>query len=304
MKVKGLAYVVAESPSPTGWIDYGEAIIGLAAERLPGGGLALKADERRGRIFVDRGPVDRYAASGWEMPDETSYDRMLERVAASGTPVQRASADDAAARGFIAMARFSDPAGNRHELCWGYRSDFVRFVSPIGIPSFVMAGQGMGHTVLPAPNFEATRAFFTDVMGMGMADLMIHRPQGDAGPAMRIHFMHADNPRHHSLALFEGEVPSGCVHMMLEYPDMDEVGRAMDRVAAAGVKLMASLGRHINDGVISFYSMTPGGFAIELGFGGRQMDWDNHIAFESTAASLWGHDFSIGFDVQDNRRAA
>ena len=299
MRVRGLAYIVAQAPTPDAWVAFGENVIGLAAERLGDGHVALKADERRGRIFVDPGPADRYAASGWEMADEASFEAALADIAAAGTVVTRGTEAQAQARGFTAIAHFSDPAGNAHELCWGYRSDFRRFQSPIGVPGFVTGALGMGHAVLPAPNFDETRAFFRDVLGLGLADLMIHRPEGETGPAQRIHFLHADNPRHHSLALFEGEVPSGCVHMMLEYQDMDEVGRAMDRVAAAGVRMMASLGRHINDGVVSFYSMTPGGFAIELGFGGRLIDWDTHSVFESTAASLWGHDFSLGFGQKD-----
>ena len=83
--------------------------------------------------------------------------------------------------------------------------------------------------------------------------------------------------------------------MMLEYASIDEVGMAMDRLAKEGGKLTATLGRHTNDGVISFYCATPGGFSIELGYGGRLIDWDDHSVFESTSVSLWGHDFSIGF---------
>ena len=40
---------------------------------------------------------------------------------------------------------------------------------------------------------------------------------------------------------------------MAEVDSMDEVGRALDRVATQGVKLSATLGRHCNDHMISFY---------------------------------------------------
>ncbi|MCY1517455.1 Iron-dependent extradiol dioxygenase [compost metagenome] len=115
-----------------------------------------------------------------------------------------------------------------------------------------------------------------------------------AEPEKRIHFLHCNNARHHSLALFECPIPSGCVHLMVEVDSFDEVGRALDRVQAHGVKLSATLGKHTNDEMTSFYMQTPGGFDLEYGSGGKVMDWQRHTAFESTVVSHWGHDFSVG----------
>lgn len=295
MKIKALAYIVAEATDPEAWVAFGERVVGLQAVNLGAGYLALKADERLGRIFIEPGERDCYAVTGWEVADAKAFEDALADLARAGVDAQLVEGADAHKRGFMALARFRDPAGNRHEIGWGYRSDFRRFVSPVGVRGFVTGPLGMGHAVLPAPNFDEVQAFFTDVLGLGLADLMVHRPAGDEGVQQRIHFLHCGNPRHHSLALFEGAVPSGCVHMMLEYASIDEVGMAMDRLAAEGGKMTATLGRHTNDGVISFYCATPGGFAIELGFGGRLIDWDEHSVFESTSVSLWGHDFSLGF---------
>lgn len=295
MKIKAMAYVVAEATDPESWVAFGERVVGLQAVQLGGGHLALKADERLGRIFVEPGKQDRYAATGWEVADADSFAEALADLRRAGVVVKVVEGEAAHNRGFTALARFRDPAGNCHELGWGYRSDFSRFVSPVGVRGFVTGELGMGHAVLPAPNFDETQIFFTQVLGLGLADVLVHRPAGPDGPSQRIHFLHCGNPRHHSLALFEGAVPSGCVHMMLEYASIDEVGMAIDRLAAAGGKMTATLGRHTNDGVISFYCATPGGFSIELGYGGRLIDWDKHSVFESTSVSLWGHDFSLGF---------
>jgi 3,4-dihydroxy-9,10-secoandrosta-1,3,5(10)-triene-9,17-dione 4,5-dioxygenase len=90
-------------------------------------------------------------------------------------------------------------------------------------------------------------------------------------------------------------VPSGCIHVMAEVDSMDEVGRALDRVGEQGVKLSATLGRHCNDEMVSFYMKTPGGFDLEFGYGGRTVDWSHHSVYEATRVSLWGHDFSIGY---------
>lgn len=295
MNIRALAYVVAEATNPESWAAFGERVVGLQAVKLWGGHLALKADERLGRIFIEPGTQDRYAVTGWEVANASEFAAALADLERAGVAVEVVEGEQAHNRGFMTLARFRDPAGNRHELGWGYRSDFSRFISPVGVRGFVMGKLGMGHVVLPAPNFDEMQAFCSDVLGLGLADVLVHRPAGPDGPSQRIHFLHCGNPRHHSLALFEGAVSSGCVHMMLEYAEIDDVGRAIDRVAAEGAKMTATLGRHTNDGVISFYCATPGGFSIELGYGGRLIDWDEHCVFESTSVSLWGHDFSLGF---------
>jgi 3,4-dihydroxy-9,10-secoandrosta-1,3,5(10)-triene-9,17-dione 4,5-dioxygenase len=109
-----------------------------------------------------------------------------------------------------------------------------------------------------------------------------------------IHFFHCGNARHHSLALAGFPVESGCVHVMVEVESMPEVGRAMDRRAADGAKLTATLGQHTNDKMTSFYMQSPSGFDVEFGYGGAVCDWQEHIVHEFTRVSLWGHDFSVG----------
>jgi 3,4-dihydroxy-9,10-secoandrosta-1,3,5(10)-triene-9,17-dione 4,5-dioxygenase len=82
---------------------------------------------------------------------------------------------------------------------------------------------------------------------------------------------------------------------MFEAADFDEVGYAMDRREANGVQLTATLGRHANDHMVSFYMATPSGFPVEFGAEGRVIDdWSKYPAFHSTVPSFWGHDFSVG----------
>jgi 3,4-dihydroxy-9,10-secoandrosta-1,3,5(10)-triene-9,17-dione 4,5-dioxygenase len=105
------------------------------------------------------------------------------------------------------------------------------------------------------------------------------------------------NPRHHSLAFLPFPTASGIVHIMVEVGNSDDVGLALDRAKRHGVPMSATLGRHVNDLMLSFYMKTPGGFDVEFGTEGRRVgeDW---VARESTAVSLWGHDFSIGQQQQ------
>ena len=105
--------------------------------------------------------------------------------------------------------------------------------------------------------------------------------------------MHADNPRQHSLALYNQGHPSGVVHIMVEVESLDEVGLALDRVKQAGLPILATLGRHVNDNMCSFYVLAPGGIAVEYGYDGLLVDWDHHTPTVSTEGDLWGHEYSF-----------
>jgi 3,4-dihydroxy-9,10-secoandrosta-1,3,5(10)-triene-9,17-dione 4,5-dioxygenase len=88
--------------------------------------------------------------------------------------------------------------------------------------------------------------------------------------------------------------PSGVVHLMVEVGESDDVGLCLDRALRRKVPKSGTLGRHVNDKLLSFYMKTPGGFDIEFGCEGLEVDDDDWVARESTAVSLWGHDFTIG----------
>ncbi|WP_374242900.1 VOC family protein [Zoogloea sp.] len=291
--IRGLAYFVTEIEQLEQWQRYAEDVLGMMTAPAPGGGLYVKMDERPFRILVREGAQARYYASGWEVANEAAFKDALVTLEKAGVGFELADAEVCRQRGMQAIALVTDPSGNRHELGWGHLSDCQPFVSPQGVPRFVTGDMGMGHTVLPSPNFDASVAFFRDVLGFGLSDIFNFRPDPN-GPAIRIHFLHCNNARHHSLAIAEYPVPSGCVHVMVEVDSMTEVGRAHDRMTARQVPISATLGQHLNDRMTSFYMKTPSSFDLEFGCGGLQVDWERHSPFEFTRVSIWGHDFSAG----------
>ena len=98
------------------------------------------------------------------------------------------------------------------------------------------------------------------------------------------------NGRHHSLALF-GSGKVGFHHFMVEYNSLDDVGQGYDLVQYKDNAIAYTMGRHTNDYMTSFYSITPSGFFVENGWGGRIIDpstWKSHETFEGP--SFWGHE--------------
>lgn len=294
MEIRGLAYVVAESSDLDRWVSYARDVLGMMPSTSTDGDLLIKMDERQFRFQVQPGRNDKYLASGWEVANQEAFEQALKVLDAGKVGYELGSAELCAKRQVQQLAVVRDPSGNRHEIVWGFKSDFTHFASPQGVSKFITGDYGLGHTVLPAPDFEKTVAFVRDVLGFGLSDIYNFKPAGDSGPTIRIHFFHCENARHHSLALAEFPAPSGCVHVMVEVDNMPEVGRAMDRMKAQNVQLTATLGQHTNDKMISFYMRSPSNFDVEYGFGGAIVDWAQHITHEFTAVSLWGHDFSVG----------
>lgn len=291
--IQALAYFVVQSRDVAAWQRYAEQVLGAQAVAAPGGGLLLRVDARAARIVVVPGAEDRYAASGWEVPDADAFAATVAAIRAAGIEVVAGSSTDAASRCVRELARFTDPSGNAHELCWGAADAATPFASPLGV-RFKTGVFGVGHTVLPSLNFDASLKFFREVLGFGLTDVFHFQPGPDA-PEMRIYFLHAASGRHHSLALAEMPNPAGCVHVMLEVEDKAEIERAEARRAQHGVKLMATLGQHENDKMTSFYMMTPGGFALEYGHGGIEVDPASWQTTRTERVSIWGHDFSVGF---------
>ncbi|RJX71501.1 biphenyl 2,3-dioxygenase [Vibrio sinensis] len=293
MDIKALGYFVAQTNDLKKWQDYAEQVLGMPVQTAPNGGLYIKMDDRPYRMLIVEGPENRYIASGWELSSKSAFDAAVTKLTDKQVQWEFGNKEQCEQRGVQELVIFNDPAGNTHEVYWGFLSGCEVFISPQGVPRFLTDEMGLGHTVLPAPNFDETYQFLMDVMGFQLSDIFNFRPAPDA-PPVRIYFMHCENPRHHSLAICEFPVPTGCVHVMVEVDSMAEVGRANDRRIAHDVPLSATLGQHLNDKMTSFYMKTPSDFDLEFGHGGLQVDWDDHRAFEFTRVSLWGHDFSVG----------
>jgi 3,4-dihydroxy-9,10-secoandrosta-1,3,5(10)-triene-9,17-dione 4,5-dioxygenase len=295
MSVAAAGYLRIEAQDPAAWMDFGTGILGLMdAERNDEHGARfLRMDDHPFRFMIESGSADRLLATGLEYRSEADWQATCDALTAAGHGVTVGSDEDAERRCVTRFAAVVDPSGNTVEVYYGRKLDYTPLVSPVGIDSFVTSYQqtgdlGFGHVVLPAPETAATAAFYTDLIGLDICDTL-YPPIPDS----QIIFMHADNPRQHSLALYNAEHPSGVVHIMVEVETLDEVGRALDRAKQAGLPILASLGRHVNDNMCSFYVLAPGGIAVEYGYDGLLVDWDNYTPTVSMEGDLWGHEYNF-----------
>ncbi len=280
--VSRLAYLGVAAEDLTAWEQFARRVLGIHVER-ESGGLRLRLDSRHCRILVEAGPRNGASFFGWEVADAMTLDDVAARLAGFGVAVEPGDALAAAARGVGAFIWFKDPLGNRIEICRNHADASVeeplRFSRPLG--GFKTGRLGLGHIVLMNGDVDAARRFYTDVIGMRLSDYT-ERP-------FDAHFFHV-NERHHSFAIIRN-AREGMHHLMLELLELDDVGQTYDLLEVEGVRLGASLGRHTNDHMTSFYMFTPSGFMIEYGWGGRDIDVaDWRPEKLDCGPSLWGHD--------------
>jgi 3,4-dihydroxy-9,10-secoandrosta-1,3,5(10)-triene-9,17-dione 4,5-dioxygenase len=297
MSIRSLGYLRIESARIDEWRRYGLKVLGLVeGSGATEGALYLRMDDFPARLVIVPGARERLIASGWESENEAGLQWVAGRLDAAGVPYKSGSAEELAERRVNGLIRFDDPAGHTLEVFHGAALQHRRVVSPYG-HRFVTGEQGLGHVVLSTPDDAEALRFYRDVLGFRLRDSMRLPPQlvgrPDGGEPAWLRFFGC-NPRHHSLAFLPLPTDTGIVHLMVEVEQSDDVGLALDRARRHRVKLSATLGRHVNDLMLSFYMKTPSGFDVEFGTEGRQVDDADWIARESTAVSLWGHDFSVG----------
>jgi 3,4-dihydroxy-9,10-secoandrosta-1,3,5(10)-triene-9,17-dione 4,5-dioxygenase len=308
----GLGYVGVVAPDPVAWRDFATRVCGFVpAEIVPGprphgialpspdaGGLAedgscfLKLDRRQWCLAVHPGATPGLAYLGWELRSERDLDRQLERLVDHKIQVRDGTPAERDARGVERLAVVQDPFGHRLELFQGATID-APFVSPTDI-EFLTGPLGMGHAVLFVADIEEALAFYRGALGFQRSDYMVFGPENRG-----IHFLRC-TPRHHSLALLQIGPPSGLQHLMFETTSLDGVGRALDRARNAGVPISSGLGRHRNDGIVSFYMQGPSGFDVELGWDGVLCgdDWSER---QFAGGDDWGHHGLVADTLQPRR---
>ena len=288
MSVRALGYLGIGVKDLKSWETFVTGILGMQiGSRGADGTLYLRMDEWHHRIVVHPDGPDDITFLGWELDGEQALNALAETLRAAG--IAYVTGDAAACRersvgGFIAC---DDPAGIRAEFFWGPLVQRPQaFNSPRGIAGFHTGDEGVGHVVLAVPDAAAMMAFYRDLLGFRISDYIEFSP---AGRPVTMAFLHC-NPRHHSLAFMQAPAaPKKLQHFMVEVNTLDDVGRTYTLCEREDVPIALTLGRHVNDDMFSFYVVSPSGFTVEYGYGGRSVDDANWQVQYYDATSVWGH---------------
>lgn len=283
-----LAYIEIEAKDLQAWRTFAQDV--LCAQVVQGDSadtLLLRMDNRIFRVALKQGPMDDICALGLELDNQQAFERTRNALQASGHLPVMGTQEQRLARGVTELMSTTDPAGLSVEFSYGA---FVRPQTPFHPPrahaGFVTGDQGLGHVLLSVPDTGKAQKFYQDVLGFRVSDYVVTNYNGRDASFI---FMRC-NSRHHTLAV--GDLPVGkrLMHFMMQCRELDDVGYAQDRIPASGLRQTRSLGRHINDKMISFYMETPSKVQVEYGYGGLDVDESQNWPVSTyNVTSTWGH---------------
>lgn len=288
--VTQLGYLGLNLKNVAEWERFATEILGLqAAGEASDGARLLRMDENHHRFILNQNDADDLGFIGWEVTDQPALRELTAQLKANGVEVMTGSPELAQARGVVELVQFKDPSGIVTEAYFGPLMNFQEpFHSTRPLSGFVTGTMGLGHMVIRVDDAAQSLRFYRDVLGMRISDFVDMRMRRGQPFGLSITFLHC-NPRHHTLAF--GQLPGSkrLHHFMLQVKTIDDVCSTMYLCQDRGVPIEATLGRHTNDHMVSFYLKTPAGFEIEYGYGARMIDDSIWKVQRHESGSIWGH---------------
>ncbi|MNQ33550.1 Biphenyl-2,3-diol 1,2-dioxygenase [compost metagenome] len=279
--IKALSYVVVQTPHLPEWLRMAGEHIGMQVESVqPGECARLRVDEKVQRFVLQAVDGESSMVMGLEVSDAAAFEQARQALQAAGYEVLAGSGEEIALRGVADLFHFNDPDGCRVEVAHGLQDAATPFVPGRPLGGFRTGDMGLGHVAFITPHFEAMCHLYKEVLQFKVSDY--------TSVPFRVEFLHV-NPRHHTLGIAYTGGPRKLYHLMLEYNDFDDLGRAHDLALENPESIGVTLGRHINDHVTSFYLKNPDGWMLELGWAARTIGPDWQVE-ELSGMSLWGHD--------------
>jgi 2,3-dihydroxybiphenyl 1,2-dioxygenase len=279
MEILAFGYLGLGSSNLDDWAAFATSTIGMQSVDRASSMRAFRMDDRKQRLFIDRAIEAGTQIFGWEVANAAALDTLAARLEDAGVAVKRESPALADQRCVTDLISFADPAGNRLEAFHGAQIADATFKPSRDVSGFRTGPQGMGHTLLTVPDIDAALTFYKDLLGFRITDFMV--------APLKAYFMHV-NARHHSVAIVAAPVRS-MHHLLVEYYQLDDVGQGFDLLQGRPEKIVATLGRHSNDLMTSFYTRTPSEFYVECGWGGKDVDDATPPVEMTSVASFWGH---------------
>jgi 2,3-dihydroxy-p-cumate/2,3-dihydroxybenzoate 3,4-dioxygenase len=118
----------------------------------------------------------------------------------------------------------------------------------------------LGHCVLKINHFDRSFAWLTENFGFKISDHI----KGDQG---EVAFLRCwPSPYHHSLGIARSD-HNQFHHVAFMVGDIDDIGRANNRLPRAGSQVVYGPGRHVASGSIFLYFLDPDGMTLEYTYG-------------------------------------
>jgi len=268
-----LAYVHIALQDPDPAVSFYTERLGLLATDATARHTMLRCwhEPYRFSYVVERADADRLVELAFEVRDGADLDALATAVAAAGAEVTRSDAD-AVLPGVGASISFVAPGGHRIRLTEGLEQPgyvsgpFAPDWNPPGSIRGCPAPLNLLHAGITVPDPAATVAFFTDVLGFGVAD----RITSDADPGTLLSALLFRTTNGQDLAIFPGPA-GGLHHVGFLVEDETDVLRSAAYLTEGGALPTDPFGTTVQlyGNTFSCHLKDPAGVRLEVFSGGR-----------------------------------
>ena len=272
-------------PDREAFESFSRDLLGFPIHRSADGEVTyVRPDQYHHRIAARTTPEPVLHYVGFDVGGPEALAEWEARLSAEGIDWRSSTPDECAERQVTDFIEFQDPDGHHLALTYGFGmgNEPVEYTRELSVLR-------LGHVLLTVEDTQRTHDFNTGILGFRLSDWVC------IDENIRLCFLRC-NARHHTLAFgpcMPGKSPR-LQHMMLEVESLDDVMRTYHFMRNHNAPIGMGPGRHANCQTMHVYIQTPGGFAVEYGWGHRRLDDAIHqpvVYPPGTPVDVWGGDF-------------
>jgi 2,3-dihydroxy-p-cumate/2,3-dihydroxybenzoate 3,4-dioxygenase len=242
------ALAVADLPAATA---YYTDLIGLDLTHVSAQRACLRCSNDHHNLVLEPGAQAGLLRLGFQLESTAELALAREHFTRLGLSVAEVGEDERMALSQAETFRVREPVSG---LVLEYYAEMTQLPRPFSQRLARIAR--LGHVLITVPEYERALASFTRDFGFRVSD---HTPGHSA-------FLRCfPNPWHHSFGLTQGTTRA-LHHVNFMVSDIDDIGRAMNRLRKAGVEIVFGPGRHFSSGSIFLYFTGPDGMTMEYSF--------------------------------------
>ena len=233
-------------------IHFYRDLVGLQLEQRVGDAAFLRCSDDHHNLVLYRADEPGIKRMGFELESAEDLAQARAYVEQQGWPVRDVPAEEAQQLSQGPTFRFRVP---EHSLTFEFYAQMERGSGPF-VPT-VARIQRLGHVVVHCANRDGFLRTLTEKLNFRVSDHF-----GEQVAFLRCF----PNPFHHSFGISRGE-KDGLHHVNFMVTDVDDVGRANNRMRNNEVPIVYGPGRHDISNSIFLYYLDPDRMTAEYSFG-------------------------------------
>jgi 2,3-dihydroxybiphenyl 1,2-dioxygenase len=282
--IKDIMQVGVGVPDRAALENFARDLLGFPTSQSPDGALTyVRPDRQHHRIAARTAAQPILDYLSFDVGGAEELAGWKSKLTTHGINWRAGRPDECAGRHVTDFIEFRDPDGQALALAYGFELEAapLRYTRDVTV-------LGLGHVLLTVQDTQRSHDFYTAVLGFRLSDWV------NISENVRLCFLRC-NERHHSIAFapcMPGKSPR-LQHVMLEVQSLDDVMRTYHLLRTRKAPIGMGPGKHPNCQTVHVYVQTPGGFAVEFGWGHRRVDDAKHepVTYPiGTPVDVWGGD--------------